>query len=95
MRLVQNPGQVSTSAFRSALNLQIVVQELLDGSGGRFILGGGHGGAPLGVRDVEHHHPAMTAPFRRLVEPSPHCSSTFRIDPVIRGVRLSLILSNH
>jgi hypothetical protein len=29
-------------------------------------------GATLGVRDVEHHYPAMTAPLRRFAEPSPH-----------------------
>jgi hypothetical protein len=29
------------------------------------------------VRDVEHHHPAMTAPLRRFAEPSPHyCRET-------------------
>src|SRR5436853_90884 len=28
----------------------------------------------LGGRDVEHHHPAMTAPLRRFAEPSPHYS---------------------
>ena len=41
--------------------VRVVAQKVLDGGSSRFILGGGHGGAPLGVRDVEHHHPAMTA----------------------------------
>ena len=52
--------------------VRALAQKVLDGGSGRFILGGGHGGAPLGVRDVEHHHPAMTAPLRRFAEPSPH-----------------------
>ncbi|WP_201842851.1 IS630 family transposase [Microvirga zambiensis] len=29
----------------------------------------------LSEGDVEHHHPAMTAPIRRFAEPSPHYSS--------------------
>jgi hypothetical protein len=59
-------------AHNLAQAVRAVAQKVLDGSGGRFILRIGHGGAPLGVRDVEHHHPAMTAPLRRFAEPSPH-----------------------